>query len=83
VIARQPATPATDLFMLATCMRALLGTPPMPSSRISGILDACLIPNQQARFGDAWEVYRLLDKALLATYGPPRFRPFAMPQETT
>jgi len=82
VIARQPATPATDLFMLAASMRLLLGKHKI-SSRIAGILDACLIPRQQARFSDAWEVYRLLDKALLATYGPPRFRPFAMPQETT
>ena len=75
---KQPATSATDLYMLARGMKALLGGHPVPD-RISRILDACLIVRQSARFADPWEVYGLLDKALRAEYGPPAFRPFAMP----
>lgn len=77
VLARQPATSATDLYMTAKCMKKLLGDHPAPA-RISRILDACLIVRPSSRFNDAWEVYGLLDKALRAEYGPPAFRPFIM-----
>ena len=71
---KQPATSATDLYMLARCMKSLLGGQPVPD-RISRILDACLIVRQAVRFANPWEVYSLLDKALRAEYGPPHFRP--------
>ena len=80
VMDRQSATSATDLYMLARCMKALLGEQPVPA-RISRILDACLIVRQPARFSDPWEVYELLDKSLRAEYGPPAFRPFTMPHK--
>jgi hypothetical protein len=80
VMDRQPATSATDLYMLARCVKSLLGEQPVPD-RISRIVDACLIVRQAARFADAWEVYGLLDKALRAEYGPPAFRPFTMPHK--
>ena len=77
---RQPATSATDLYMLARCMKALLGGQLVPA-RISRILDACLIVRSSARFSNPWEVYELLDKALRAEYGPPAFRLFVMPNK--
>jgi hypothetical protein len=75
---RQPATSATDLYMTARCMKALLGEQVIPV-RISRILDACLIERAGMRFSNPWEVYELLDKALRAEYGPPTFRTFTMP----
>ena len=80
VMDKQPATSATDLYMLARCMKALLGVQQVPD-RISRILDACLIVRQAVRFANPWEVYSLLDKALRAEYGSPSFRPFTMPHE--
>lgn len=80
VLAKQPATAATDLYMLAACMKSLLGKQDVPR-RISGVLDACLIARPSARFSNTWEVYELLDKALRAEYGPPAFRPFDMPNK--
>jgi len=86
VRARQPATPATDLFMAARCMLRLLGgdpasgdLPPRVPRPIQALLRACLLPAPQRRPGDAWQVFEDFQGLLRALYGPPRFRPFHMP----
>ena len=86
VQARQPATPATDLYMAARCMARLLGGHPttleLPKSvprPIRTLLSACLLPAPQRRAGDAWQVFEDFHEILGRLYGPPQFRPFQMP----
>ncbi len=88
VQARQPATPATDLYMAARCMTRLLGGHPatleLPKSvprPIRALLSACLLPSAQRRIDDAWHVFDDFHEILGRLYGPPQFRPFAMPRE--
>lgn len=87
--ARQPATPATDIFLAASCMVRLLGGYPdgstLPASvprPIANLLRACLIPAQQRRPDDAWQLFEDFDEILGTLYGPPRFRHFSMPDRT-
>jgi serine/threonine protein kinase len=89
VHARQPATPATDLYMAARCMARLLGSHPttleLPKSvprPIRTLLSACLLPAPQRRAGDAWQVFEDFHEILGRLYGPPQFRPFQMPRDT-
>lgn len=86
VLARQPATPATDLYMAARCMVRLLGgrpgapePPPQVPRPIRGLLKACLLPAPQRRSDDAWQVLEEFHEILGQLYGPPQFRPFHMP----
>lgn len=86
VAARQPATPATDLYLAAACMVRLLGgdpsgpaLPPRVPRPIAGLLRACLIPAPRRRLSDAWQLFDDFRELLGQLYGPPRFRPFAMP----
>ena len=86
VRAKQPATPATDLYMAARCMARLLGGHPatleLPNSvprPIRTLLSACLLPSAQRRAGDAWHVFDDFHEILGRLYGPPQFRPFYMP----
>ena len=86
VHARQPATPATDLYMAARCMTRLLGGHPatleLPTHvprPIRRLLSACLLPAPQRRSDDAWQVFEDFHDILGRLYGPPRFRPFRMP----
>jgi serine/threonine protein kinase len=88
VQARQPATPATDLYMAARCMTRLLGghpatqeLPPSVPRPIRTLLRACLLPSAQRRVDDAWHVFDDFHEILGRLYGPPQFRPFAMPRE--
>jgi serine/threonine protein kinase len=87
VHARLPASPATDLYMAARCMARLLGGHPatleLPKSvprPIRTLLSACLLPSAQRRANDAWEVFEDFHEILGRLYGPPQFRPFAMPR---
>jgi hypothetical protein len=86
VRAKQPATPATDLYMAARCMTRLLGGHPatleLPASvprPIRALLSACLLPSIQRRADDAWQLFEDFHEILGRLYGPPQFRPFAMP----
>ncbi|MFZ1551786.1 MAG: DnaJ domain-containing protein [Anaerolineae bacterium] len=86
VAARQPATPATDLFMAARCLLHLLGGQNNPDDlpigvppAIRALLRACLIPSPQRRVSAAWELFDDFQDILQQTYGPRTFRPFHMP----
>jgi hypothetical protein len=86
VHARQPATPATDVYMAARCMTRLLGGHPatleLPAHvprPISRLLSACLLPAPARRADDAWQVLEDFHDILGRLYGPPQFRPFRMP----
>jgi len=86
VHAKQPATPATDLYMAARCMAWLLGSdsttgelPPTVPKPIRRLLRACLIASSQRRVNDAWKLFDDFQEILYQLYGPPTFRPFRMP----
>ncbi len=86
VQARQPVTPATDLYMAARCMVRLLGGNPttghLPASvprPIQALLRTCLLPAPARRASNAWDLFEDFQAILRQLYGPPRFRPFRMP----
>ncbi|HEX9369405.1 MAG TPA: hypothetical protein VF897_00290 [Roseiflexaceae bacterium] len=86
VHARQPATPATDIFMAARCMARLLGgdaqdLPARVPRPIAALLRACLLPSPHRRPGDAWQLFDEFQEILRRLYGPPTFRPFYVPLE--
>ncbi|MBH22957.1 MAG: hypothetical protein CMH57_00590 [Myxococcales bacterium] len=82
VFAKHPATPATDIYMAAQCMVALLGGDPtrpgLPDlpPRVAGVLKACRLASPLSRYRDAFELYESFQDALRATWGPPRYHPF-------
>jgi hypothetical protein len=87
VHARQPASFATDIYMAARTLLRLLGGDPATGmlprqvpAPIAALLRACLIPAPTRRHADAWQLHDNVQSILRELYGPPRFRPFAMPQ---
>lgn len=86
VPARQPATPATDLYMAARSLLRLLGgdrdPDDLPASvprSVRALLRACLIPSAQRRVNDAWELLDDFQNIVQQLYGPRTFRPLHMP----
>lgn len=86
VLAKQPPTPGTDLYMAALTMLWLVGgdaatqTPPRGlDPRLVAFFRSCLLPNPARRPQDAWALFGEFRDLLQTLYGPPRFRPFAMP----
>jgi len=85
VFAKHPATPATDIYMAAQCMVALLGgdpaSPGLPDGlppRIAGVLKACRLASPLSRYRDALALYESFQEALFASFGPPRYHRFTM-----
>jgi hypothetical protein len=80
VLRRQPAGPATDLFLAARCVVYLAGgdpltnrmpeTVPAPLRRFVG---TCLLESAAMRPNDAWALLDDFDGVLRAVYGPPKF----------
>jgi hypothetical protein len=84
ILAKEPVTPATDIFMSARSVMELLGlehrsmVDKIPR-RILGLLKACTLARPAARYTDVHDVYAEFDAILKEAYGPPAFRVFAMP----
>lgn len=86
VLAKQPPTPATDLYMLSKCSVALLGgntetnqVPDTVPKQIQSFLTSCLLSNPSRRPDNAWQLHEEFDELLLRTVGKPRYRPLSMP----
>ncbi len=84
--AREPVTPATDVYMAARCMLRLLGgstasssLPPAIPKPIGALLRACLLPSPLRRANNAWQIFEDFQEILERLYGSPTFRPFALP----
>jgi hypothetical protein len=77
VLAKQPVTPATDVYLATVLMRRLIRQPPAPIARF---LDGCLYDAPLMRPQDAWALLAELDEVLFACFGPRRFRPFTLPK---
>jgi hypothetical protein len=83
VLARQPATPATDVYMAGRCMSWILGgdgdaIPSVVPPKLRRILEACLIRNPYRRPQDPWLLYDQFVDAAKDVYGPRRFVPLEM-----
>ena len=86
VTGKQPASPATDTFMAAALLARLLGgdaaghnLPPTVPRQLIALLRAALLPAPQRRFASAWQLFDAFGEIVGELYGPPLFRPFAMP----
>lgn len=86
ILMRCPAGPATDIYMSAKCVLALLGgnisTNEMPKNvpeRFQGFVKSCLLKAPTRRPDDAWALHGELDELLLKLVGKPKYRPFQMP----
>ncbi|MGK5558284.1 molecular chaperone DnaJ [Actinomadura kijaniata] len=77
VPAREPASPATDVYMATRCMTDLMGD--RAPKALRSFARGCLLPSQRRRPGDAWRLLAELDEILERLYGPRRFRPFHLP----
>ena len=86
VLAKRPATPATDIFLAARCLVDLLGGDPLsgtlpavvPAS-IKRFIAGCLVPWSNRRPSDAGELREEFGSLLKQLYGKPAFRPLAIP----
>ncbi|MEL7168184.1 MAG: hypothetical protein AAGN64_02415, partial [Bacteroidota bacterium] len=90
VLGKQSPTPGTDLYMAALTMLWLVGgdektqTPPAHlDPRLVAFFRSCLLLNPARRPQDAWALFGEFRDLLQTLYGPPRFRPFAMPSNPT
>ena len=83
VLAKAPASAATDLYMAAGVMIRLLGGEPtrgeFPTTvpkATQALLQSCLIAAPHRRPNNAWELFDDFDTILQRLYGAPKFRPF-------
>ena len=76
--AKEPATPATDIYMATECMRRLLGAEAPPA--LLRFARGCALRTQRLRPQHAHVLLRELDEQLEKLYGPRRFRPFSVPR---
>lgn len=77
---KQPATPATDVYMAASCMHALIeGNMPNIPRKLYAYLRSCVHSQPRMRPENGWQTLRELDSILEQVYGPRVFTPFSMP----
>jgi hypothetical protein len=82
---KQPATPATDLFLAARCLVYLAGGDPvadrMPDAvpvLMQRFVRTCLLHGVRMRPDDAWKLHDEFDELLRGLYGPPKFHSLIM-----
>ena len=80
VLNKQPASPATDLFLAARCLVYLAGGDPvanvMPDTvplLMRRFFATCLFEIPRMRPDDHWSLLDDFDKLLRQLYGPPKF----------
>ena len=79
VPAREPASPATDIFMATACMRQLMGRRAHPA--LVRFAAGCTLGPPRMRPQNAWHLLGELDDLLHNLYGPRTFRPFTLLKE--
>jgi len=82
---RQPAGPATDLFLAARCLVYLAGGDPLTNrlpesvpAPLRRFLGTCLLEGARMRPADAWALHEEFAELLRQLYGPPQFHPLTM-----
>jgi len=86
VLAKQPAIPATDIYMAAKCIIYVLGgdpktnqLPPHIPGYLANFLKGCVIGNMASRPGHAWDLHQELKQHMREHYGKRKYVPFNMP----
>ncbi len=79
ILAKKPASAASDIYMWARTAMALVGHT-APPKRFSAFLEGCLVPAASRRPSDAWALRDELSELLQKLVGPPTYRPFTMPK---
>ena len=74
---KQPASPATDIYMAAKCALALLGTTDAPAP-IRQFFQTCTVSHPARRPDDAWKLHEEFDGLLLRLVGKPTYRPLEL-----
>ena len=77
VLAREPATEATDLHMAGLCMAALMGD--QAPLALRAFVVGSTLREERRRPHDAWRLLAELDDLLDRLYGPRTFRPLHLP----
>jgi serine/threonine protein kinase len=80
VRAKQPLTPATDLYMATACAQFFLKKTDGPVY-LHRFLSGCRMNNQGARPQDAWELHEEFKGYMRKHYGPKKYFPFRLPQQ--
>jgi hypothetical protein len=77
---KQPAAPATDLFLAARCLIYLAGGDPLADRMPDAVPEpmrrfvrSCLLDGVRMRPGDAWKLQEEFAGLLRRLYGPPKF----------
>src|SRR5262249_35709640 len=85
VLNKQPAGPATDLFLAARCIVYLAGGDPVTNGMPEAVplplkrfLSTCLLESAGMRPDDAWALQEEFDALLGQLYGPPKFHELSM-----
>lgn len=77
VFAKQPVTPALDLYMAARCMSYVCGSDDQQLKdlhpKFARLLHACLLANPARRYSNAYELYQRVDALALEVVGQPKF----------
>jgi serine/threonine protein kinase len=83
---REPATPATDIYLAAKSMIWLAGGKPLTGElpehvpgKLAQVFRECLSPLSTQRPNDAWTLHEQFRERLQETYGPPHFSHLSMP----
>jgi hypothetical protein len=76
VLAKGPATAATDIHMATGLVLRLMADPPAAIRRFAA---GCRYDAPRMRPQDAWQLLAELDELLEKLYGPRQFRPFTVP----
>ncbi len=77
IAAKEPATPASDIYMAARIARSMLDKD--APARLLTFLSTLTVQQPKRRPDDAWRVHEELDELLLRLVGKPKYRPLAMP----
>lgn len=82
VLAKTPASAATDIYMAAQCMRYLLGGESYRSfahPKFQRLLDSCWIKSPARRHQSAWELYKDFQVLAGDVFGPRRYLKLDLP----
>jgi hypothetical protein len=77
VLAREPATEATDIHLAGLCMADLMGE--RAPSALRAFVAGSTLADERRRPHDAWRLLAELDDLLDRLYGPRVFRPLHLP----
>jgi hypothetical protein len=80
IIAREPVTAATDIFMAARLMLHMMGDG--APDQLKSFAKGCMFTSRQKRPQGAWGLLKEFDELLERLFGLPKFHEFTMPAKS-